>query len=213
MEKITLKGKKYDIVPITKSGIITTLPGNLAGGQLLTNGEGGTLKVYDARVLDGKESILTLECEKGRQDREEIFTAIKRYDGGLCAILEGEKAEGNLYIEPFDFIRDTRRILELLEGEFAPQWVHRYTELLDTAATNKLYDGFPTNAKYIYIKENTGTVTLKFDSQNEPSWTLPADKGLFLMPFEQLYLTWTAQAGETLTFYVSNREIKWTTVS
>jgi len=207
---IKIQGESYQTIKITSTGCVTPFPGELAGAKLLTDLRGGSLKLYDG---NSSEPLLELLCPTGNQEREEILPEVKRHQGGLFAILEGGGAEALVYDLPLDSTRALQRILEVLEKEFAPQWVHSYKFNLDTAETNHLLDDFPSGPKFIYVKECDGTVTLRFDSQNEPSWTLPTDMGLYLMPFEKLYLTWTAQAGKKLVFYVSNREIKWTTLA
>lgn len=157
------------------------------------------------------EVLMELVCQEGQQEVEKVLTEPKRHQGLAC-FLEGENAEGVICHRPFDVGKSIANIEQILEKVFAPQWVQEYQFNLDTAATNKLIDVFPTKPKYLYVQTCTGTVTLKFNSQNSPGWTLAA-KDLFEFPFEQLYLTWTAQAGKGLTFHVSNREIKRTTLA
>lgn len=212
MDTISIKGKKYEILKITKSQVVAETPGILAGAKILTNGFGGNLKIFDARSRNGIEPLLVVECKEGRQENEQILIEPKKYEGGICVELEGINAEARLYHKPFDIVQDIHRILEILENEHRAQWVHTYEFLLDTAKTNHLIDQFPSKPRYLYVKELTGTVILNFDSQNEPSWTL-ATKDIFRMVFDSIYLTWTAQATKKLIFYVSNREILMSTLS
>lgn len=209
METITVRGKKWIASRVTQLGIsvISELPGDLIGGELLTEA-GGRLQVYG---IDETNLLLQVICEKDQQKAEKILPEAKRHQG-ICVLLEGEDAEGVIYHKPLDVTKSISRILEILETEFPAPWLHCHKFSLDTAKTNHLLDEFPSGPKFIYVKECGGTVTLKFDSQNEPSWTLAA-KDLFEVPFQQLYLTWTAQAGKKLTSYVSNREIKRTTLA
>lgn len=212
MEIKEIRGQKYRLTKIDKSGVITEQPGEIIGARLLTNGLGGELKLFDAVERNGLEPLLEITCEEGRQDNENILGKIKRYEGGLAATLEGPMVEAHIYHQPFDVAQGIYRILKLLEKAFEPQWVQEYQFNLDTAATDKLIDVFPTKPNYIYIQTCSGTVTMKFNSQNEPPWTLAA-KDQFRMPFEQLYLTWTTQGTKRLTLYISNKEIKKTTLA
>jgi len=212
VDTITIKQKKYEIIKFSKSGVLTEVPGVLAGAKILTNGFGGNLKIFDARTRNGIEPLLIVECKEGRQENEQILIEPRKYEGGIAVQLEGINAEALIYHKPFDIVEDIHRILEILEDEHRSQWVQKYEFLLDTAKTNLLIDQFPTQPKYIYVHTCSGTVTLNFNSQNEPSWTLTV-KDQFRIPFEAIYLTWTAQATKELVFYVSNQEIKHSTLS
>lgn len=213
MDTITIKQKKYEIIKFSKSGVLTEVPGILAGAKILTNGFGGNLQIFDARTRNGIEPLLSVECKEGRQENEQILIEPRKYEGGIAVTLEGINAEALIYHKPFDIVQDIHRIMEILEDEYVtPQWVHRYTELLGTAKTDKLYNQFPTQPKYLYVKSNTGTVTAKFNSQNEPSWSLTT-KDQYHLPFSRLYLSWTAQAGKELVIYLSNKEIKKSTLA
>lgn len=204
---ITIRGKKYRVSKISQSGVFTELPGELVGGKILTDGFPSSLKIYDARTRDGIQPLLEISCREGRQENEEIFPSVKRYDGGLAAVLEGENAEGYIYHEPFDIASEIHAIKELLEGEFVPQWEHELKFNLDTAKTDYLIEEFPTKANYLYIKECTGLVIVKFNHPTGLSWTLSQNTKIKI-PFEKIYLTWTAQSGKNIRFYVSNQDIE-----
>ncbi len=212
MDTITIKQKKYEIIKFSESGVLTEVPGILAGAKILTNGFGGNLKIFDARSRNGTKPLLSIECKEGRQENEQILIEPRKYEGGIAVKLEGINAEARLYHKPFDIVQDIHHILEILEDGYRDQWVQVYQFNLDTAETNHLIDQFPTSPKYIYIHTCSGTVTLNFNSQNEPSWTLTV-KDQFRMPFKAIYLTWTAQSTKELIFYVSNKEIKHSTLS
>lgn len=125
--------------------------------------------------------------------------------GNLLTLVRGDPLLLNLYV--------LRELMTLRERAGLRMWNQKYEYNLDTAETNLLIDQFPTRgSKYVYIHSCSGTVLLNFDSQNEPQWTLAA-RDHFRLPFESIYLTWTAQAGKKLIFYVSNREIKRTTLT
>ena len=212
MDTITIKQKKYEIIKFSESGVLTEVPGILAGAKILTNGFGGNLKIFDARSRNGIEPLLVVECKEGRQENEQILIEPRKYEGGIAVKLEGINAEARLYLKPFDIVQDIHRILEILENEHRPQWVQVYQFNLDTAKSNHKIDQFPTPPKYIYVRACSGIVTLNFNSQNEPSWSLTV-KDQFRIPFEAIYLTWTAQATKELVFYVSNQEIKHSTLA
>ncbi|TET59117.1 hypothetical protein E3J48_08250 [Candidatus Aerophobetes bacterium] len=144
---------------------------------------------------------------RANQKKLEIKTLSDEEKEALRALTKEDPLVLGFYV-----LRELRHIREIPEEEFEKQWRHRYTYLLDTAKTGLCLDEFPSGPKYVYVKDCTGSVTLRFNSQNSPAWTL-ATKDQFRLPFDQLYLTWTAQAGKRLTFYVSNREIKRTTLA
>lgn len=206
MDTITIRGEKYTITKVENSGVISEAPGEIVGARLLTSGLGGVARIYDAKERNNKEPLLEITCDEGAQDNEKILPEVKRYEGGLAVILKGSMAEVYIYHQPFDAVRGIFRILKLLEKQFEKQWVHTYQFNLDSAQTNYLINQFPREPKYLYVHTASGTVTMTFDSQNNPSWTLAA-KDQFCMPFEAIYLTWTAQATKRLTIYVSNKEI------
>jgi len=209
METVTIRGKKWVGTRVAQLGIsfISELPGDLIGSTLSTKGP-GKLQVIETPTTD---ILIELRCREGQQEVEKVLPEPKRHQG-LCVFLEGENAEAVVYHRPLDVTKSIANIEQILEKEFAPQWLQSYEKNLSTAATNELIDRFPTKPKYLYVQTCSGTVTLRFDSQNSPSWTLAA-KDLFEFPFEQLYLTWVAQSTKRLTFYVSNREIKRTTLA
>lgn len=206
MDIITIKQKKYEIIKFSKSGVLTEVPGILAGAKILTNGFGGNLKIFDARTRNGIEPLLSVECKQGRQGNEQILIEPRKYEGGIAVKLEGINAEALIYHKPYDIVQDIHRILEIKEKELEPQWVQEYRYSLTTAATSKLVEPFPTRAKYLFVKKLDGSATVKFNSPNEESFTL-SENAVYKIPFDQLYLTWTAQADKTLIFYVSNKEI------
>lgn len=206
MDTITIKQEKYEIIKFVKSGVLTEVPGILAGAKILTNGFGGNLKIFDARSRNGIEPLLVVECKEGRQENENILIEPRKYEGGIAVQLEGINAEARLYHKPFDMVQDLHKILEIKEKEQEPQWVQEYRFSLTAAATNQLVDPFPTRAKYLFVKKLDGSATVKFNSANEESFTL-TENGVFKYPFDQLYLTWEAQTGVELIFYVSNEEI------
>ena len=206
MDTITIKQKKYEIIKFSQSGVLTEVPGVLAGAKILTNGFGGNLKIFDARSRNGIEPLLVVECKEGRQENEQILIEPRKYEGGIAVTLEGINAEARLYHKPFDIVQDIHRILEIKEKELEPQWVQEYRYSLTAAATSKLVDPFPTRAKYLFVKKLDGSATVKFNSANEESFTL-TENAVYKIPFDQLYLTWTAQTDKTLIFYVSNEEI------
>lgn len=126
---------------------------------------------------------------------------------------EKEQLEAFLQDTPLEFylLRELLSLRTRIDKEFAPQWVQKYEYNLDTAQTNKLIDQFPTQPRYIYVHTCSGTVTLKFDSQNNENWTLAA-KDHFRIPFDAIYLSWTAEATKKLILYISNQEILRTTL-
>ena len=148
--------------------------------------------------------------------RKKVTFEIEGGEIRLYKISSQEKVELEAFLQdcPIEvyILKELLALRERIDKEFSPQWTHKYEYNLDTAQTNKLIDQFPTPPKYLYVKEATGTVTLNFNSQNEPSWTLTV-KDQFRMPFEAIYLTWTAQATKKLIFYVSNQEIKRSTLT
>lgn len=148
--------------------------------------------------------------------RKKVCFEIEGGNVFLHKISDEEKTELESFLQetPLEFylLRELLRLRSRFDEEFCPQWIQKYEFLLDTAKSNHLIDQFPTKPRYLYVKEATGTVLARFDSQNEPSWTLAA-KDQFRMPFDQLYLTFAAQADKCLIFYVSNREILRTTLA
>ncbi len=206
MNTATIRGKKYEVIKITKSGIFTEVPGEIVGGKLLTNGFGGNLKVFGATRINGEKPLLEIDCKKGKQANEEILSQIKKYKCGLSAVLEGFNAQGIVYCASFDIAEDIHQILEIKQKELKPQWITEHHFNLDSAKTNYLLEEFPDKANYLYVQKCTGTVTIKFDSPNGASWTL-SQVSKIKFPFKQIYLTWTAQSGEQLIFYVSNKDI------
>ncbi len=205
MDTITIKQKKYEIIKFSKSGVLTEVPGILAGAKILTNGYGGNLKIFDARSRNGIEPLLSVECKEGRQENEQILIEPKKYEGGIAVKLEGINAEARLYHKPFDIVSDIHRILEIKEKEEEPQWVTEHQFNLDTAKTNYLLEKFPGKANYVYVKSNTGQVTAKFDRPSASTYNLIAGTQ-FKIPFGQIYLTWATQANQTIEFYISNKE-------
>lgn len=206
MDTITIKGKKYEILKITKSQVVAETPGILAGAKILTNGFGGNLKIFDARSRNGIEPLLIVECKEGRQENENILPEPRKYEGGICVELQGINAEARLYHKPFDMVQDIHKLLEMKEEELRPQWVQEYRFSLTAAATNKLVDPFPTRAKYLFVKKLDGSATVKFNSASEEGFTL-SENAVYKMPFDQLYLSFAAQTGVNLILYVSNKEI------
>lgn len=148
--------------------------------------------------------------------RKKVVFEVEAGDLRLYKISPEEKAELEAFLQdcPLEFylLRELLSLRERIDQEFSPQWVQKYEFLLDTAQTHKLIDQFPTPPKYLYVKEASGTVLCQFDSQNEPSWSL-STKDEFKMPFQAVYLSWTAQVDKSLTIYVSNREILRTTLA
>lgn len=149
-------------------------------------------------------------------ERKKVCFEVEGGEIRLYQISEEEKKElkGFLQQAPLEFylLRELLSLRSRIDRQFPDQWIHKYEYPLDTARNHHLIDQFPTQPKYLYVHTCSGTVTLKFDSQNEPSWTLTA-KDQFRMPFDQLYLSWTAQATKKLIFYCSNREILMSTLS
>lgn len=125
--------------------------------------------------------------------------------GKLLTLIQGDRLLLDLYI--------LRELVTLRERAGFQMWSQKYEYNLDTAKQDVLIDQFPTRgSKYLYVHSCSGVVTLNFDSQNEPVWTLAA-RDHFRLPFESCYLTWTAQATKKLIFYVSNKEIKRSTLA
>lgn len=150
-------------------------------------------------------------------ERSKVTFEIEGRDISLFKISPDEKKELESFLQdcPLEFylLRELLALRSRIDQEFAPQWTHRYEFNLDSAKTNFLIDQWDSPLpKYLYIHSCSGVVNLKFDSQNNENWLLSA-KDLFEMVFSQIYLTWTAQADKCLIFYVSNREIKRTTLS
>ena len=143
---------------------------------------------------------LTLSV-RGEDFSLEPFTDEEK--GNLLILVRKDPLLLNLYV--------LRELLTIKKRLGSQQWTHRYTELLDTAKTDKLIGQFPTQPKYLYVKSNSGTVTAKFNSANEPSFSLTT-KDLIRLPFSKLYLSWIAQPNKCLTFYISNKEIKMSTL-
>lgn len=206
MEIKEIRGQKYRLTRIDKSGVITEQPGEIIGARLLTNGLGGRLQLFDAVERNGLEPLLEIICEEGRQDNENILGKIKRYEGGLAATLEGPMVEAHIYHQPFDVAQGIYRILKILEKAYEPQWIQEYQFNLDTAETNKLIDVFPTKPKYLYVRTATGQITVKFDRPTDESSDLHQHE-TFNRPFNRIYLTWAAQSGAKLTIWVSNKKI------
>lgn len=149
--------------------------------------------------------------------RRKVVFEVEAGDLFLYEISEQEKKELESFLQqtPLEFylLRELLSLRERMDREFANQWIQKYEYRLDTAKTNFLIDEFPSKgAKHVYIHTASGTVTLNFDSVNEPCWTLTA-KDFYQIPFDRLYLSWTAQPNQTLIFYVSNQKIKVTTLA
>ena len=142
--------------------------------------------------------------------RKKVTFEIEGGEIRLYKISPQEKEELESFLQdcPIEvyILKELLSLRERIDREFASQWVHKYEYNLDIAKTNHLIDQFPTPPKYLYVKSNTGTVTARFDSQNEPSWSLTT-KDHFRMPFTSLYLSWAAQSGKEIVIYLSNREI------
>lgn len=121
---------------------------------------------------------------------------------------ERQELEGFLKEAPLDFylLRELMRLRTRIDEEFPVQWVNKYEFALDTTRTNEKLNQFPGKPKYLYVKSNTGTVTAKFDSPTESSWSLTT-KDQYRFPFDRLYLTFTAQVGKKLVIYISNQQI------
>lgn len=139
---------------------------------------------------------------RGEDFALEQFTDEEREN--LLSLVQGDPLLLNLYV--------LRELMQIRQRQGLKQWTQTYQFLLDTAKTDFLIDQFPSKPRYVYVKEATGTVLARFDSQNEPAFSL-SEKDFFRLPFQQLYLTWTAQAGKKLVFLVSNQEIQVTTLA
>ena len=144
---------------------------------------------------------VTLEVRSEDISLEEFTSEEKE---NLLSLVKGDPLLLNFYV-----LRELMRIRKRLG---LPEWTQKYEYRLDTGKTNLLIDQFPSQARFLYVHTASGTVNLRFDSQNEPSWSL-SSRDQFRMHFDQIYLSWTAQATKKLIFYVSNREILMSTLS
>jgi len=207
---IRIREQTWLVSEVRKDGLttISEVPGELIGGVLETKEVPGRVQVFDSGLAN---VLLDFACDKPHQKSERLLTKPKRH-AGLTVFLQGKGGVAVIFHQSFDVGQGIYKIQQILEKAFEPQWLQCYEKNLDTAVTDLLIEGFPTKPKYLYVQTCSGTVTMKFNSQNSPSWTLAA-KDLFCFPFEQLYLSWTAQSGLRLTFYISNREIKKTTLA